>query len=238
MEKGKLERFISKYYLGGAVPSVIWQSNGNEVYVKGITDSKDAMVMITLSEPVVPEGKYGVYDTSKLSSMLNVLGSDVTAEVKQFDGKNTGITFSDSNETIVDYALADESAIPGAPEVKQIPAFDVVIELDQQFIASYLRATSALSEVTEFTVVSDGSKTQVVVGHSSNNTNKITINARTTEAQKISPIKFSAKLFKEILSANKNNSGVMKITSKGISHISFIENGFVTNYYLIVKQEA
>jgi len=237
IEKSKLERFISKYYLGGAIPSVNWESNGTELSVGGVTQGRDLVVLVTFDEKCLPEGKYGVFDTAKLSSMLNVLGSEIKVQPTEFNDKFVSLTLIDATtNTRVDYALADESTIPRKAEVKSIAAFDVVIELDQQFITSYLRASSALSEVEHFTIMANDTSASVVIGHSTANTNKITLTPKTNTTSQISPINFSAKLFREILSANKNSTGIMKITTKGIAHISFNESGFDTNYYLVVSQ--
>lgn len=237
MEKNKLEKLIAKYSLGGAIQSVNWQSNGDEVFVKGITGGSDVVAMITLSVPALPEGAYGVYDTSRLSSMLSVLGNNVSVSVNKQQDTPTTLVFNDSTAK-VEYALSDSAAIPQVPDVNAIPHFDVVIDINEQFATGYLKATSALSEEPEFTVVSDGTNTQIVVGYSNNNTNKITLNVTTSEAAAISPISFSSKLLKAMLSANKGVPGTMKINSKGIAHITFNEPDFVTSYYLVVKKEV
>jgi hypothetical protein len=237
MEKNKLEKLIAKYSLSGAIQSVNWQSNGNEVFVKGITGGSDVVAMITLSVPALPEGVYGVYDTSRLSSMLSVLGNNVSVSVNKQQDVPTTLVFNDSTAK-VEYALSDPAAIPQVPDVNAIPTFDVVIDINEQFATGYLKATSALSEEPEFTVVSDGTNTHIVVGHSNNNTNKITLSVTTTQASSITPISFSSKLLKAMLSANKGVPGTMKINAKGIAHITFTEPDFVTSYYLVVKKEV
>jgi hypothetical protein len=232
MEKSKLERFISKYYLGGSIKNAKWQSNGNELSVSCTTDDKNVLAMIAMKEDVLPKGTYGVFDTSMLSSMLSVMGDSLDVVTRETNGKVTALTLSDSNAT-AEYVLADPSAISGTPELKNLPNFEISIDLDQQFVTSFLRAKSALGEEREFTVVSDGKKTQVIIGYSNNNTHRITLNVTATEAVALSHTNFSASLLKEILVANKGMSGVMKISTKGIAHVSFQEQGYTTNYYLI-----
>lgn len=232
MEKSKLEKFITKYYLGGSIKNVNWQSNGSELYVKCVTDDNNVMATVTLSETVLPKGTYGVYDTSVLSSMLAVVGDNVDIKTKEVNDKVTSFTLSDTNAT-AEYVLADPSAIAAVPDLKPLPNCEVTIDLDQQFVTAFMKAKSALGDEQNFTVVSDGKKTQVIVGYSDNNTNRITLNVKTSEAEKLPPINFSARIFKEILSANKGLPGALKVSSKGIAHVSFQDQGYVTNYYLI-----
>ncbi len=46
MEKSKLERFISKYNIGGACESVKFVSNGTEMSVRSISDDKNVLAEI------------------------------------------------------------------------------------------------------------------------------------------------------------------------------------------------
>ena len=48
MEKSMLERFISKYNLGGSCESVLWKSDGTDITVKCISDDKNVLGIVTV----------------------------------------------------------------------------------------------------------------------------------------------------------------------------------------------
>jgi len=223
MEKLKLEKFISKYNLGGSCESVLWKSDGTDITVKCISDDKNVLGIITVKDAKLDEGDYGIFDTKQLSSMLSVLGDGITITTKKKNDKVSAIHLTDSNAK-VDYVLADTAVIPAAPELKQLPSFDVEIKLDQKVMNTFLKAKGALSDVETFTVISDGSTAQIILGYSDMNTNRITIDVETTKNAKLSPTNFSARYLKEIIAANKEAaSGVLKVSSKKSTEHSLLQ---------------
>lgn len=238
MEKTKLEKFIAKYNLGGSCESVLWKSDGNDITVKCISDDKNVLGVVTVKDVQISSGDYGIFDTKQLSSMLSVLNDVITITPKRSGDKVTAVHFEDGNVK-VDYVLADPVVIPNAPELKQLPSFDVEIKLDQKFINTFLRAKSALSDIETFTVLSDGNTANVILGYSDMNTNRITLDVETTHNTKINPINFSARYFREILAANKEvTSGVLKVSSKGLAYVKFGVTDYNTDYYLVQIQTA
>lgn len=238
MEKLKLEKFISKYNLGGSCESVLWKSDGTDITVKCISDDKNVLGIITVKDAKLDEGDYGIFDTKQLSSMLSVLGDGITITTKKKNDKVSAIHLTDSNAK-VDYVLADTAVIPAAPELKQLPSFDVEIKLDQKVMNTFLKAKGALADVETFTVISDGSTAQIILGYSDMNTNRITIDVETTKNAKLSPTNFSARYLKEIIAANKEAaSGVLKVSSKGLAYVKFGVTDYSTDYYLVQIQTA
>jgi hypothetical protein len=238
MEKTKLEKFISKYSLGGSCESVLWKSDGNDITVKCISDDKNVLGIVTVKDAKLDEGDYGIFDTKQLSSMLSVLGEAVTITTKKVGDRVSAVHLTDNNVK-VDYVLADSAVIPAAPELKQLPAFDIEIKLDQKVMNTFLKAKGALSDVETFTVLSDGDSAQIVLGYSDMNTNRITLDVETTKNAKITPINFSARYFKEIIAANKEAaSGVLKVSSKGLAYVKFGVTDYNTDYYLVQIQTA
>lgn len=238
MEKLKLEKFISKYNLGGSCESVLWKSDGTDITVKCISDDKNVLGIITVKDAKLDEGDYGIFDTKQLSSMLSVLGESITITTKKKNDKVSAIHLTDSNAK-VDYVLADTAVIPAAPELKQLPSFDVEIKLDQKVMNTFLKAKGALADVETFTVISDGSTAQIILGYSDMNTNRITIDVETTKNAKLSPTNFSARYLKEIIAANKEAaSGVLKVSSKGLAYVKFGVTDYSTDYYLVQIQTA
>jgi len=233
MEKSKLERFISKYNIGGACESVKYVSNGKEVSVRAISDDKNVLAEISSADMNFPEGEYSIYETKKLRSLLGVLGDNINIVPNKSTTKAVGIHIMDV-DTKVSFVLADESVIPKVPDLKKLPPMDIEIVLDEKFVNTFARAKSALSEVDTFTVMSDGTDATVVIGYSTLNTNRINIKTTTKTNTKIDPISFSANYLKEVLISNKEiKDGVLKVSSKGIAVAEFAGEGFTSKYFLV-----
>jgi hypothetical protein len=238
MEKTKLEKFIGKYALGGSCESVLWKSDGTDITVKCISDDKNVLGIVTVRDVQLEEGDYCIFDTTQLSSMLSVLSDSIKITPKKNSGKTSAIHITDNNVK-VDYVLADASVIPSAPDLKQLPNFEIEIQLDQKFTNTFLKAKGALSDAETFTVVSDGTTANIILGYSDMNTNRITLDVDTTNNTKINPINFSARYFKEILSANRESTGgVLKVSSKGLAYVKFGLTEYNTDYYLVQIQSA
>jgi len=233
MEKQSLNRFVSKYNLAGLVESVKWESKDGSLTTSFISDDKSVLGTVTMNEFNNSDSEFGVYDTTKLTKMLSVLGNDVDFSISDIDGKPVSLKFKDSS-TSVNYMLADLSVIPNVPDLKQLPNFNVKIDLDETFINKFIRAKGALPDENTFTLVCKDGKSQIVIGHSNINTNRITIDVDADCEGTVDPISFSATYLKEILVANKEaTDAVLNISSDGLSHIHFEVDNYVTDYYLV-----
>ena len=228
MEKSKLEKFISKYNLGGSCESVTLKSDGDNLSVRTISADKNVLVEITAEQINFPEGEFGVYDTKKLRSILSVLDENIVVNPSTANGKTTGLNLADNS--------TNATVIPAVPELKKLPIVDFTILLDDKFVGTFVKAKSALNDVETFTVMSSGEEkmAEVVIGHSANNTNRISISVATDTAVKLAPISFSANYLREILTANKEvSNGTLQISSKGLSVVKFDANGYTSTYYLV-----
>jgi hypothetical protein len=233
MEKSKLERFISKYNVGGACESVKYVSNGTDMTVRSISDDKNILAEVTSYDIGFTEGEFSIYETKKLRSLLSVLGEKLQVAGNNSNGKVVGLNLSDS-DTKITFVLADESVIPKVPDLKKLPPMDIEIILDEKFMNTFARAKGALSEVDTFTVTSDGTDATVVIGYSSLNTNRVNIKTTTKTNAKIDPISFSANYLKEVLVSNKEiKDGTLKVSSKGLAAVEFVGDGFTSKYYLV-----
>jgi hypothetical protein len=118
--------------------------------------------------------------------------------------------------------------------MKNVPDFEVSIALDQRFLNTFIKAKGALAEVETFTVVTHKNKTDVVLGYSDLNTNRVTINVDSEVADEIEPISFSASYFRDMLMSNKEmKKGTLRVSSKGLAHVSFEVDDFTVDYYLV-----
>lgn len=228
MKKSSFEGFITRYNLGGEVESVKIDSTDAGLSVKFISDDKTLLGNVSSDNKDFPTGEYGVYTTSQLKGLLSVLDSDIN--VKEGDA---ALVFSDKG-TSVNYMLADLSVIPVVPDLKQLPDFTSTIKMDNDFVNKFVKSKGALSDSDTFTFSCKSNKGEVILGYSKINSNRISINVECECDGDVEPISFSAKYLKEILNANKGaKSSSLKISPNGLAHVSFENDGFKSNYYLV-----
>ena len=236
MEKQSLNRFVSKYNLAGLVESVKWESSEGSLTTSFISDDKSVLGNVTMKEFDSSDASFGVYDTTKLTKMLSVLGDDVDFSINDIDGKPVSLKFKDGS-TSVNYMLADLSVIPNVPDLKQLPDFNVEIKLDSTFISKFIKAKGALADENNFTFTCKDGSGQIILGYSNINTNRINIDVDCVCEKDIEPISFSANFLKEILVANKEaTDATLKISSDGLAHIYFEIDNYESNYYLVEIQ--
>ena len=236
MEKQSLNRFVSKYNLSGLVESVKWESKDGSLTTSFISDDKSVLGSVSMKEFEGDNASFGVYDTTKLTKMLSVLGNDVDFSMNDIDGKPVSLKFKDKS-TSVNYMLADLSVIPNVPDLKQLPDFNAEIKLDSSFISTFIKAKSALQDENNFTFTCKEGKGQIVLGYSNINTNRINIDVDCTCKADVDAVSFSATYLKEILVANKEaTDATLKISSQGLAHISFSIDNYESNYYLVEIQ--
>ena len=238
MEKQSLNRFVSKYNLAGLVESVKWESKDGSLTTSFISDDKSVLGSVTMKDFDSTDATFGVYDTTKLTKMLSVLGDDIEFSINDIDGKSVSLKFKDGS-TSVNYMLADLSVIPNVPDLKQLPDFDTEIKLDSNFISKFIKAKGALADENNFTFTCTSEKNgQIILGYSNINTNRIKIDVDCTcKKDNVDPISFSANFLKEILVANKEaTDATLKISSQGLAHIHFEIDNYTSDYYLVEIQ--
>jgi len=240
MQKSVLERFVSKYNLGGSAESVLWETKKKSLETKFITDDKSCLGIIKTTEFSFEDGEYGIYDTAQLRSMLGVLEDDINIKVNHSGDTAVSLTARDAT-TKATFILSDPSIIPNVPNIKTIPDFEFEFELDEKFISRFVRGKNALPDVETFTIVEED-RPKVIIGYSdTRNTNRISFEVEYNDDSTAlgRDIDFSARYMKEILLANKEaKSGKMKVSSQGFAHVSFDIEGFSVDYYLVEIKRA
>ena len=238
MKKDKILQFISRYNLNGSVEAVKWETTGDSTCsTTFITDDKSVLGQVSVKDFDLAEGEVGVYDTARLKQLLTVVGDDVDIEVTNVNDKNVSVVLSDET-TSVNFMLADLAVIPNVPALKELPDFDVKIPISNDFAKKFVRSASALSDVDTFTLVPEGDDLKLVIGYSTINSNRISLDVITEGKGTLEdPISFSAKYLKEILNANDDSEkSVLNVSSKGISNIDFEVGDFRCSYYLVEIQ--
>lgn len=232
MDKQKLTGFIEKYSLGNTIESVPWVIQNNTLSTDFVSSDRTLLGKVTLTNFDLDDCNIGIYNTTQLQKMISVLSNTVDINVKKIENRAIAIHMDDSEVTL-NYMLADLDIIPKAPKLKTVPDTTVTIKIDNDFITKFVRAKNALSESDNFTVVSNNI-TQVILGESDTNTNKININVNTESSKKLSAISFSANYLKEILAANRDHiSGKMEICAGGLAILTFNSTDYTSKYYLV-----
>ena len=233
MNKNNLLKFIQKYSLGGLIESVAWNAEGTKLSVRFISDDKTLLGEVEFNAYTSTPMNVGIYTTSLLKNMIGVLDNDLTLKVDKAGEKSVSLKLS-SDETETSYQLADLGVIPPVPDLKQLPDFNIDIEMASTMIDKFIKAKGALSDVDTFTVFTEGGDLKMAIGYSSISTNRVTFTCEKGYADEVKPISFSAKYLKEILTANKEATAAkLKVSADGLAHVEFIIDEFVCKYYLV-----
>jgi len=194
---------------------------------------------LTLSKQTLPEFEVGVYDTPLLSKMLGTLADSIDFSLitpPSDDEQPVAFHLTDSVIS-ADYVLAAIGVIPDVPELKNIPEFNTLVNIDSQFINSFIRGKGALADVDTFAINPVDGGVEFVIGYSDINSNRISIKAQSGAVNMTDSIVFNANLFKELLNANKECSkATLQISDKGLAHIEFNVDDFNVKYWLVSQQ--
>ena len=238
MNKQRLTRFINKYYLNGTVNSIVLNSKSDKLTTRFISGDKTLLGELSMDKSQIEECEVGVYNTEQLSKLLAVLDEDINVSVVKSGDKSIALKVSDSYSS-VNYMLSDVSVINRPPQLKEIPEFELKINVTPQFINKFISGKGALSDTDNFTVVTDDSGTKLVIGYSSVNTHRVTIPVTTSESSNIENISFNANVFREVLHANKEcESAIFEVSSQGLSRITFKVDDYTSTYYLVSVQDV
>ncbi len=236
MQKTKLNRFIQKYNLNGNVNSVKWSAKDNTLSTSFVTSDKSLMGNVKVDNFQFEDGDVGVYTTDQLVKLLGVLGEDVMLSVARAGDKAYSLKVK-NGVVSVDYTLSDLSVIPDPPSLKRIPDFQTQIKVDSNFIDTFVKGKSALSEAETFTITNNNGNTQVVIGYSSTNTNRVNIPVETTSNGLTDNISFNANLFRDVLVSNKEcTSATFEVSNEGLARINFKVDDYDSTYYIVATQ--
>jgi len=233
MKKTLLESFIKKYSLNGTLESVKWVAKDKKLHVDTITEDKTVLVKVELKpfEDFADEN-LGVHETSRLKGMLAPFGEDVVLTLNKTKDKVTSLVMS-AGKLEGQFACADLDVIASAPSLKGLPDPNCEIILDATFIEQFIKAKASLPEVDTFTLLTKKDKVYLVLGHSKLNTCRQTLEVASTGTIE-KPISFSAKFFKEILTANSDcTASNLKVSDKGLAIAEFENDNFKCSYYMV-----
>ena len=217
MNKITLNTFIQKYNLGGNVNSVKWTSDGTKLSTRFISGDKSLLGVLELDKQSLPTFDVGVYDTAQLQKMLSIMMDSIDLTLTEVKGNPVAFHIKDSNKSF-DYVLAALGVIPDVPDLKKLPEFDTLVTLDAQFMDSFIKGKSALSDVDHFTIKPVDGGVEFVIGYSDMNSNRISIKVDSSAVSLDKEVNFNANLFSQLLSCNKECSKAeLQISSTGLA---------------------
>jgi hypothetical protein len=232
MDKQKLTGFVEKYSLGNNIEAVKWAISNNSLQTEFISGCKTLLGVVKLNDFQMQDCELGIYNTSQLQKMLSVVGNSIDLKLKMVEERAIGLTITD-NDVALNYMLADLDVIPKAPKLKATPEATTRIKITNDFIMKFIKAKNALSDAEHFTVISN-TITQIILGHSDINSNRININVSAESDSNMDPISFNADYLREILAANKDNEeGLMEVSADGLAVLTFKNKEYVSKYYMV-----
>ena len=239
MQKTKINKFIQKYNLGGNVNSVKWKADTNKLTTSFVTPDKSLLGTVVVDNVKFESADLGVYQTDQLQKLLGVLDDDVSMTLTKAGDKAVSLNVKNGSVS-VDYVLSDLSVIPDPPALKRLPDFQTKIKLDSNFIDTFIKGKSALSDVDMFTFVNDKSgNLNAVIGFANINTNRVNIPVDTETNGVDDPITFNANLFKEMLVANKDcTSAVLEVSNEGLAKVNFKIDDYDSTYYIVAMTDV
>lgn len=232
MKKSKFLSFLDRYFLAGNTDSAKLIVKDKVLSTDFISTDQNVIGSVKYKDFDTQNVELGVYTTSQLIKMLTALNDDLEISYNQVDDKAYSVLFNDKDVKVT-YMLSDLSIIRQVPNLKTLPDFDVKIKLTKEFASKFIKSKNAIPDSDNFAVECKNDETKVIINFSSISTNRITYKVDTTESKDLSPVCFSAKLFKEILVANSDCEGLLEISTKGLARVTFSNQEFESTYYLV-----
>lgn len=247
MNKKTLENFITKYSLGGEIETVLWFNDNGKLTTKLITPDKTARGVVVMQNEEfnneftneIKDHYVGIGDTNVLRKMLSVLSDDIKVNTNDHQGIISSIVFSD-NENKIKYTTCEEFIVPKVSDLKVMPKFELEFGISDSFLDKFSKAYNSIksSEEVTFTIISDGMVANAILGYSKTiNRNQVylplTVESENGLREKVE-LTFNAKIFMEILKANKGYDKVsFLLSSEGLIEISFEDNEVTSKYYIV-----
>ena len=237
INKKTLVDIIEKYYLNGLTEAVKFNINNKMLNIPFTTINKDVVGNITA--PInLENADFGVFETTPLLKLLNILDKDIQIEYQEIQGIIEKLLIED-NQYKLSFSLSDIFLIPHVPTAIDVP-YQLEYQMESDFITRFVECKKALGSDIKTFILSPqtGGKTQFILGDPSGYANKVefSVDAQLNSFP-FSPMVFPSDVMKEILVANKYfNSATLKVNEGGLINMYFEENGIVSSYYIMASQ--
>jgi len=239
MKKDTLLTFIKRYNLGNLIPKAKWRYSVNDklLHTRAVADNRSFIVDVIMHnfQDFGPDDLVLCFgDTEKVKGMLSPFGDDISMAVNKNGDRVLGITISDpdceSYCTCADPASID----PVCKTLQDIPEYNVIIPLSEEFLSKFLKAQTALKEVGAFSVAMNKRGVfEVVIGYTTSNSNRIRITPVTDpEKNKMDGVlTFVTKNIIEVFKANSDiPNGTLSIHKDGIMKLAFKNDNYTCTY--------
>jgi hypothetical protein len=235
MEKSKLQSFINRYYLAGNCEAVTLKEQESSIGCELIDMDQTVVGKIKWNIPPFMKGELGINHTGALIKMLGALNENITIDVKEAAGKNYAMKISEGS-TQATFMLADTTVIPAVPAINTEPNYEVSIPVNDEFINKFIKAKNALPDAKNFAVQVINGNIKFIINYTTVNADNISFEVGTTSSAEMDPVCFSADKLKEVLVANRGDSGYLKVSPDGLARIDFTGSDFESTYWLVMLQ--
>ncbi len=234
MKKTQWMDFINKYYLAGECESVLLEIADGQMVCNFVNDNKTVLGSVTLNKTTMQDGKLGVYQTASLLKILTALDDEIDIKYEDRNDILSKIIISDKTIS-AEFVLADPDIIPEVPSMKNNPEEDLMFEFTPDLIDKFNKSNNALPDASSFAILTTDTEINMILNYSDLSTNRIAIAIpKVLKTKKIDTIYFPAKLFQNIINANKNALKCqIKISAQGLATIAFKGETFKSIYYLV-----
>lgn len=237
IDKRNINNFISRYHLGGNIERVKWVSDKDSLKTHFINDSQNLVGKVVFNNFQFPVGEFGVYSTSTLSKLLNILDLEILFEVGKTGGTPSKFAIADTNIDI-SFNLADPQVIPNVPNINPTEG-DVEVELNDEFVTKFIKSRDAIGEEVFYVNTQEGfTSKEVKFSIGSSTSNSVSFASEISKGDTdLNNIPFNALLVKEIFKHNRGfEYGILKINPKGLITFVFKFGDLESSYYLVRNQ--
>jgi hypothetical protein len=237
IDKRKLVDTIEKYYLNGLTEAVKFNIKNNVLVIPFSTTNRDVVGEVTL--PIeLPDAEFGIFETSPLLKLLNILDTNVDIQYQEKFGIVEKLLIEDNQYKMM-FSASDISLIPRTGNVTR-ENYTLIYAMEFDFVTRFIDCKKALGpNIKTFTLEPQTNTARIILGDSdpSGYANKLEFNIpAVTEGFPFAPLLFPSDVLKEILSANKNfDSAEMKVDGEGLMSLYFTEDDITSQYYIMAS---
>lgn len=231
VNKNVILSFISKYYLGGLNEKAKWRIKDNTLTV--YAGDKGKVCKILLHDFNFEDAELGIYDTEKLSKLINITMGDLLFEPIKNHSIYSKLKISDENFDLT-YSLADILVL-GTVSYYRDPeeGYDVILNLETEDITNLIKGKNALLDQDNLLINVKDNFCIFNFGANDNYSNKVKYQIKGEIKDNELELPFNSDLFKEILVANKDsNISKIQISSLGIMKLNFTNDDIESEYFL------
>ena len=135
--------------------------------------------------------------------------------------------------------MAATGVIPDVPELKNEPEYKTLVNIDSQFINSFIRGKGALADVETFAITPVDGGLEFTIGYSDINSNRISNKVQSGAVSLTEPVVFNANLFKEVLGANREcSSAILEVSTEGLARVDCKIDDYDSTYYIVAMQDV